>query len=221
MHPGRNATHAGRNPVHPGCSPMHPGCNPMHPGRSPTQTGCSPTHPGCNLGLQVWILLVLAAEAPAVAGQVLCSRHISRGNLPAARTLLLRLLRRTALLGGATSLFLLGLAGPASSFLIPSDAATREVARCLFGWAAICTPLVAPNALCEAVLLGAGRSYKYLALATLTSALSVMGLTGLALTVRPQVSTVWLGITLFFVVRLTTSAGRIFSGRGGFGQWWP
>ena len=169
----------------------------------------------------MWILLVLAAEAPAVAGQVLCSRHISRGNLPAARTLLLRLLRRTALLGGATSLFLLGLAGPASSFLIPSDAATREVARCLFGWAAICTPLVAPNALCEAVLLGAGRSYKYLALATLTSALSVMGLTGLALTVRPQVSTVWLGITLFFVVRLTTSAGRIFSGRGGFGQWWP
>ena len=65
------------------------------------------------------------------------------------------------------------------------------------------------------------RDSKYLALATLTSALSVMGLTGLALTVRPQVSTVWLGITLFFVVRLTTSAGRIFSGRGGFGQWWP
>ena len=48
----------------------------------------------------------------------------------------------------------------------------------------------------------------------------VMGLTGLALTVRPQVSTVWLGITLFFAVRFATSAGRIFSGRGGFGQWW-
>ena len=45
-------------------------------------------------------------------------------------------------------------------------------------------------------------------------------LTGLALTVRPQVSTVWLGITLFFAVRFATSAGRIFSGRGGFGQWW-
>ena len=47
-----------------------------------------------------------------------------------------------------------------------------------------------------------------------------MGLTGLALTVRPQVSTVWLGITLFFAVRFATSAGRIFSGRGGFGRWW-
>ena len=47
-----------------------------------------------------------------------------------------------------------------------------------------------------------------------------MGLTGLALTVRPQVSTVWLGITLFFAVRFSTSAGRIFSGRGGFGRWW-
>ena len=45
-------------------------------------------------------------------------------------------------------------------------------------WAAICTPLVAPNALCEAVLLGAGRSYKYLAVATTASALAVMGLTG-------------------------------------------
>ena len=151
---------------------------------------------------------------------MLCSRHISRGNLPAARTLLLRLLRRTALLGGATSLFLLGIARPAAAFLLPSDAGTQEVARCLFGWAAICTPLVAPNALCEAVLLGAGRSYKYLAVATTASALAVMGLTGLALTVRPQVSTVWLGITLFFAVRFSTSAGRIFSGRGGFGQWW-
>ena len=76
------------------------------------------------------------------------------------------------------------------------------------------------DALCEAVLLGAGRSYKYLAVATTASALAVMGLTGLALTVRPQVSTVWLGITLFFAVRFSTSAGRIFSGRGGFGQWW-
>ncbi|EOD38450.1 hypothetical protein EMIHUDRAFT_224522 [Emiliania huxleyi CCMP1516] len=168
---------------------------------------------------QAWLLLVLAAEAPAVAGQVLCSRRISRGDLHGARALLLRLLRRAGVLGGATALLLLSLAGPASSFLIPSDPATRESARRLFGWAALCTPLVAPNALCEAVLLGAGLSYKYLALATLSTAIAIGWLTGIALSLRPDVSSVWICILLFFLVRLATSAGRIFSGRGGFGEW--
>ena len=197
----------------------------------------------CREPPQAWLLLVLAAEAPAVAGQVLCSRRISRGDLHGARALLLRLLRRAGVLGGATALLLLSLAGPASSFLIPSDPATRESARRLFGWAALCTPLVAPNALCEAVLLGAGLSYKYLALATLSTAIggafspvaptfyrasspqpspvhvAIGWLTGIALSLRPDVSSVWICILIFFLVRLATSAGRIFSGRGGFGEW--
>ena len=44
-------------------------------------------------------------------------------------------------------------------------------------------------------------------------------LTGIALSLRPDVSSVWICILLFFLVRLATSAGRIFSGRGGFGEW--
>lgn len=113
---------------------------------------------------------------------------------------------------------LVALAAPVSAFLIPSDAAVAGSARRLFGWAALCTPLVAPNALCEAVLLGAGRSYKYLSLMTLINSVAIGSLCRLAIAVRPDPSSAWLCILLFFTVRLATSAGRIFSGRGGFGQ---
>ena len=58
-----------------------------------------------------------------------------------------------------------------------------------------------------------------LALATLAAAAFISWLTGVALTLRPDVTSVWLCILLFFVIRFCSSAGRIFSGRGGFGQW--
>jgi hypothetical protein len=67
--------------------------------------------------------------------------------------------------------------------------------------------------------LARSRSYKYLALATLAAAAFISWLTGVALTLRPDVTSVWLCILLFFVIRFCSSAGRIFSGRGGFGQW--
>ena len=69
------------------------------------------------------------------------------------------------------------------------------------------------------LFLERSRSYKYLALATLAAAAFISWLTGVALTLRPDVTSVWLCILLFFVIRFCSSAGRIFSGRGGFGQW--
>lgn len=101
--------------------------------------------------LKFWLLLVLAAEAPAVAGQVLCARHITTGNLPRARQLLLRLLRLNVFLGVGSAAALLALASPVSNFVIPSDPLLADSARRLFGWAALATPLVAPNALLEGV----------------------------------------------------------------------
>ena len=68
------------------------------------------------------------------------------------------------------------------------------------------------------MLLGAGRSYKYLALMTLLNSVAVGALCRLAIAARPDASSAWLCILLFFVLRLATSAGRIFSGRAGFGQ---
>ena len=170
--------------------------------------------------LKVWLLLVLAAEAPAVAGQVLCARAISTADLPRARRLLSSLLRRTALIGIATAATLLAMARPAADLLLEADPITAISARRLFYWAAVCTPLVAPNALCEAVLLGAGRSYKYLALATLTNACVIAGLTTAAIAIRPLPSSAWVCIAFFFVLRITCSAGRIFgTTRSGFGRW--
>jgi len=170
--------------------------------------------------LKVWLLLVLAAEAPAVAGQVLCARAISRGELARARALLKRLLVRCSALGVVTAVVLLALGGPASAFFFTSaDPATAELTRGLFRWAAICTPLIAPNALLEAVLLGSGRSYKFLALSTFANALVVTTLTTAAIAVRPKPSTAWACIAVFFVLRIACAGLRLRSPRAGFGSW--
>ena len=150
---------------------------------------------------QVWLLLVLAAEAPAVAGQVLCARYITTGQPADARRLLRRLLKGTALLGVASAGALLALAGPVSQLMIPSDPLLASGARRLFGWAALLTPLVAPNALLEGVLLGAGQSYRYLATSTALIATLTGCLTTLAVHVRPMPSSAWACIALFFTLR--------------------
>ena len=79
--------------------------------------------------LKVWLLLVLACEAPAVAGQVITARAISSGDLPRARRVLRRLLRKSLLLGVVQAVALVALAGPATAFLVPGDAVT-EAGRC-------------------------------------------------------------------------------------------
>eukprot|EP00966_Prymnesium_polylepis_P183097 4242757-Prymnesium_polylepis.1 len=53
----------------------------------------------------------------------------------------------------AFAVALLALARPVSSFMIPTDPVLAASACRLFGWAAIATPLVAPNALLEGVRL--------------------------------------------------------------------
>eukprot|EP00613_Pedinella_sp_CCMP2098_P064514 CAMPEP_0171991792 /NCGR_PEP_ID=MMETSP0993-20121228/277611_1 /TAXON_ID=483369 /ORGANISM="non described non described, Strain CCMP2098" /LENGTH=534 /DNA_ID=CAMNT_0012644823 /DNA_START=110 /DNA_END=1714 /DNA_ORIENTATION=+ len=168
--------------------------------------------------LKLWLLFVLAAEAPAVAGQILCARHVATGQLPRARAVLLRLLRRTLLTGFATAAALAAAAGPAASAFFPGDLAAAAGAKRLFRWAAICVPLVWPNALFESVLLGAGRSYRFLALATLLNCLLVVKCTTLLIASRPLVSSAWACITLFFVLRISCAATRIFATqRGGLG----
>ena len=70
----------------------------------------------------------------------------------------------------------------------------------------------------ESTLLGAGRSYRYLALATLANAVAVAALTRAAIAARPTPSSAWACITVFFVLRISFAAGRIFgTRRGGLG----
>ena len=168
--------------------------------------------------LKVWLLFVLAAEAPAVAGQVLCARHVSTGQLPRARRVLRDLARKTAAAGAATAAALVLAAGPAARGFFPADPAAAAGCARLFRWAAVCVPLVWPNALFEAVLLGAGRSYKFLALATVTNCLVVSATARFLIGARPLPSSAWQAIALFFVLRSSCAATRLFATkRGGLG----
>lgn len=165
----------------------------------------------------MWILLVLAAEAPAVAGQILCTRQLSSGRPAAARALLLRLLRLSAGLGAVAAAAMLLLSSPASAFFFATDAATAALSRGLFRWAAVVSTLVPATIVCESVLLGAGSSYAYLAAATLANAGLVAAVCRVALRRRPAASSAWASIVLFFALRLSTAAGRIFlTRRGGY-----
>ena len=98
----------------------------------------------------------------------------------------------------------IGLIGaPLARFFLPGDPATAATATRLFGWAALSAPLVCPTVLLEASLLGAGRSYKFLASMTLANALGLGAATHLALRLRPDPTTAWVCIISFFALRVT------------------
>ena len=188
---------------------------PQHPSR-PLPPPLSPLPPSPP-SAQVWLLFVLSCEAPGVAGQVLCARRLAEGADERARLLLLRLLRISLMLGvfAGAGIGLIG--APLARFFLPGDPATAATATRLFGWAALSAPLVCPTVLLEASLLGAGRSYKFLASMTLANALGLGAATHLALRLRPDPTTAWVCIISFFALRVTTAGLRLFSPAGGFG----
>ena len=174
--------------------------------------------------LKVWLLLVLAAEAPAVAAQVLCTRRLATGQMAEGRALLMRMIKLAVLLGALGGLTLLCISAPAAAFFFgagaAADPATAQVTVRLFRWAALNTILVGPTITCEATLLGAGRSYRYLAGATMANAIAVSTLTHFALRRTRSPAAAWQCILLFFVLRLSAAVSRIFmTNRSGFGSW--
>ena len=156
--------------------------------------------------LKVWLLFVLAAEAPAVAGQVISAGYLATGRRARAARVVKRLGKATVTIGLITAAALAVAAGPISYAFFPTDTAAAKSTKTIFRWAALSVPLVWPNALCEAVLLGAGR-YRYLAGATLVNALVATFATVALLTARPLVTSAWACLCGFFVLRFAVSAG--------------
>ena len=156
--------------------------------------------------LKVWLLFVLAAEAPAVAGQVISAGYLATGRRARAARVVKRLGKATVTIGLITAAALAAAAGPISYAFFPTDTAAAKSTKTIFRWAALSVPLVWPNALCEAVLLGAGR-YRYLAGATLVNALVATFATVALLTARPLVTSAWACLCGFFVLRFAVSAG--------------
>ena len=117
-----------------------------------------------------------------------------------------RLGKATVTIGLITAAALAAAAGPISYAFFPTDTAAAKSTKTIFRWAALSVPLVWPNALCEAVLLGAGR-YRYLAGATLVNALVASFATVALLTARPLVTSAWACLCGFFVLRFAVSAG--------------
>ena len=76
----------------------------------------------------------------------------------ARRATVKRLGKATVTIGLITAAALAAAAGPISMRSFPTDTAAAKSTKTIFRWAALSVPLVWPNALCEAVLLGAGPS---------------------------------------------------------------
>ena len=172
--------------------------------------------------LKLWLLFVLVCDAPAVAAQILCARRIASGDAASARRLLLRMLRLAGLLGAIAAFALTLLARPYSQFFFgATDPALAATTIVLFKWAAGISLLTVPTVVCEAVLLGAGRSYQYLARQTLFNAIIVATTTRYALLKTGAVVAAWKCILFFFSLRLSTAAARIFlfGEQSGLGKW--
>ena len=130
------------------------------------------------------------------------------------------MLRLAFALGCVAGSAVLLLAAPAARFFFSTDPSLAASTVVLFKWAALNTLIVGPSVVCEAVLLGAGRSYKYLAGVTMANAIVVSYLTRLALLKTSAPAAAWQCILLFFTLRGSAAASRIFlTERSGFGRW--
>ena len=136
------------------------------------------------------VVVRFAAEALAVAGQVISAGYLATGQRAARARARKRLGKATVTIGLITAAALAAAAGPISYAFFPTDTAAAKSTKTIFRWAALSVPLVWPNALCEAVLLGAGR-YRYLAGATLVNALVASFATVALLSARPLVTSAW------------------------------
>eukprot|EP00929_Paragymnodinium_shiwhaense_P097954 TRINITY_DN59514_c0_g1_i1.p1 TRINITY_DN59514_c0_g1~~TRINITY_DN59514_c0_g1_i1.p1 ORF type:complete len:542 (+),score=55.35 TRINITY_DN59514_c0_g1_i1:158-1783(+) len=178
--------------------------------------------------LRLWLLFVLAAEAPAVAGQVLLARSLAADKQPieddngsAAKPLVysVRLLRRrlltTALIVGFSCAGVMYLMTPIVAPIFTSDASTRTAITGLWPYACANVPIVMIAVMCEGALLGGGL-YRYLGFSMLFNTTAVAVLSWFWMARASTVETAWACLLTFFGFRLVTSAAmaqRLTGGR--------
>lgn len=158
--------------------------------------------------INLWLIFVLSAEAPAVAGQVLSARAIAQGRPKYMRVVVPQLARISAAFGSFALVALLALR-PLIVTTFTRDAEIAAQIAQLTLPVALSMPVVILAISAESLLIGAGLT-PYIALSALAiTAVSSAVALGVFAGGSGSVVALWWVIQAMFVLRLGTAAVRI------------
>ncbi|CAM9180106.1 unnamed protein product [Discosporangium mesarthrocarpum] len=169
-----------------------------------------------QIGLSLWLLFALAAEAPSVAVQVLgANRYLSQGKLKTARSMACRALALTLGCSLGVAFLLLGTAGVVPRWFTSDLHVLRRLGS-LIPLLAAQQPLVAVTLVAEGLLVGAAE-FRWLG--TTTTMISALTAGFIVVVGRRwpgwDVMGIWGGIMGMFALRLAAAVVRLLDRKSG------
>jgi len=157
--------------------------------------------------LNIWLLFVLTADAPGVAGQVLTARALAQGRLVYLRRLVRELATITSILGVSMLTLLLALR-PYIGSVFTRDTEIRALIAAL-GWpVALSMPLVMIAVATESVIVGAGL-LSFAAVSSVCTSVTTSAFAAVVYARERSVISLWIAIIGMFVLRFSSAAIRV------------
>jgi len=164
-----------------------------------------------EIAFEIWMVIVLALDAVAIAAQALIGQALGSGDADWARRI-----GRRAILWGAVSGTTLGLVALAASPVLPSifssDPAVTALASFLLIHVALAQPVGGIVFALDGVLIGAG-DLRYLAWAMVASTVGLVGTGAIVLATDAGIGWVWFGLEVWLVLRAITLLTRFHGTR--------
>ncbi len=164
-----------------------------------------------EIAFEIWMVMVLALDAVAIAAQALVGRALGAGDADGARAI-----GRRAITWGAVAGVALGGTALVFSPLLPSifsnDPAVTGLASFLLIHVALSQPIGGVVFALDGVLIGAG-DLRYLAFAMVAATVGLTGFGLLVLVTDAGIGWLWAGLEIWLVLRMVTLLIR-FRGTG-------
>ncbi len=155
-----------------------------------------------EIAFEIWMVIVLALDAVAIAAQALVGRALGAGDAAEAR----RLGRRSIVWGAGSGAVLGGAALVASPFLpsiFSNDPAVTSLAAFLLLHVGFSQPLGGVVFALDGVLIGAG-DLRYLAWAMFVASMGLVGVGYVVLEAGAGIGWLWAGLELWLLLRAIT-----------------
>lgn len=150
----------------------------------------------------LWMLLVMAMDAVAIAAQAIVGRYLGAGDAQTVRVLLARLLGWATAVGSALGLAL-WLLHPLYLWLFTPDAQVQGMVAAVLPIMAAITLIAATVFVLDGVLIGAG-DMRYLAVASVINLTAYLPLVGLVVVTDAGLVWLWVAYAGLTVCRLAT-----------------
>jgi putative MATE family efflux protein len=164
-----------------------------------------------QVSFALWMLLALALDALAIAGQAILGRLLGAGAVPEARAATSRLLR-WGLGAGVISALVVLLSAPLLGPLFTDDPAVRELLPPALVVVAVLQLVCGPIFLYDGVLIGAGDG-RFLAVAATLTTIAFLPAAWAVLALDAGLVGLWLALGIFLLIRLAFLVARVRTDR--------